>query len=215
MLGTKGETKVMRHFIVSVVVALTFAFSASTASAYSTTMTYAGADTLAIDDTITVTVDFDSEGAASISLLSVSVLFDSSLVVYLPDASTSPSYALYVSGGKGNQYLVPATTNLTLRTGTNDQILLDWQNTALPGGNRDPGTFQMAQLVFLAIGNGLADFVISNSSPGNVLQLADGSNPPNNISGDFDVQIPEPTAASLSIFALLSLAGLKLRTRRQ
>ena len=119
------------------------------------------------------------------------------------------------SGGKGNVYLVPAGTNLTLRAGQSDQLLLDWLSNALPGGNRDPGAFQMAEITFEAIGNGLAVFELSNNSPGNVLQLADGSNPENLLSGDFEVQIPEPTAASLSIFALLSLAGLKLRARRQ
>ena len=213
MLGTKGETKVMRHFIVSVVVALTFAFSASTASAFATTMTYEGPANIDIGDTVTFTVDFDTEGAADITLLSVSVLFDDQLVAF--DGGTSPSYGLYVSGGKGNVYLVPAETNLTLRAGQSDQLLLDWLSNALPGGNRDPGAFQMAEITFEAIGNGLAVFELSNNSPGNVLQLADGSNPENLLSGDFEVQIPEPTAASLSIFALLSLAGLKLRARRQ
>jgi hypothetical protein len=119
-----------------------------------------------------------------------------------------------VSGGKANQYLVPATTNLTLRTGTADQILLDWQNTALPGGNRDPGSFDMAVLSFTVqdLGAGVAAFTLSNSSPGNVLQLKDGSNPVNAVSGNFDVVTPEPTTALL---VGLGLAGLGVAGRRR
>ena len=189
---------------------------AASASAFATTMTsnYSNGTVLTTGDTVSVTVNFDSEGVAGISLLSVSVLFNDTIMSWDQGASSSPSYALYVSGGKGNQYLVPATTNLTLRTGTSDQILLDWQNTALPGGNRDPGSFDMATLVFSVTdtGSGLAAFTLSNSSPGNILQLSDGSNPVNAVSGDFDVVTPEPTTALL---VGLGLAGLGVAGRRR
>ena len=189
---------------------------AASASAFATTMTsnYSNGTVLTTGDTVSVTVNFDSEGVAGISLLSVSVLFNDTIMSWDQGASSSPSYALYVSGGKGNQYLVPATTNLTLRTGTSDQILLDWQNTALPGGNRDPGSFDMATLVFSVAdtGSGLAAFTLSNSSPGNILQLSDGSNPVNAVSGDFDVVTPEPTTALL---VGLGLAGLGVAGRRR
>ena len=189
---------------------------AASASAFATTMTsnYSNGTVLTTGDTVSVTVNFDSEGAADISLLSVSVLFNDTIMSWDQGASTSPSYALYVSGGKGNQYLVPATTNMTLRTGTSDQILLDWQNTALPGGNRDAGSFDMATLVFSVAdtGDGLAAFTLSNNSPGNILQLADGSNPANALSGDFDVVTPEPTTALL---VGLGLAGLGVAGRRR
>jgi hypothetical protein len=224
----------MRQFVISVVVALTFVFSVSTASAYET---FIGAvdgqpATVEVNDTIDIYVDFSTEGEdpwIGISLLSVSVLFDNSLVVYNKDDSLTPSYALYVSGGKANQYLIPATTNLTLRAGNADQILLDWQNTALPGGNRDqcgnygPNPtggdvcgYRMAVLNFTASSNGLALFDLCNDCPGNVLQLSDGSNPENVLAGtgSVSIQIPEPTAASLSIFALLSMAGLRMRANR-
>ena len=202
----------MRHFLVAVVVALTFAFSASMASAFTTNMFYDGPDTIEVGDTVTILVNFDTEGAADISLLSVSVLFNSSMVSYDEGASSSPSYALYTPGGKANQYLIPASTNMTLRTGTSDQILLDWQNTALPGGNRDPGSFHMATLVFRVsdIGDGVAAFTLSNSSPGNILQLSDGSNPTNHVSGHFT--IPEPSTALL---VGLGLAGLGVAGRRR
>ena len=82
--------------------------------------------------------------------------------------------------------MVELSTNMSLRTGTSDQILLDWSSNALPSGTRDqcgdygtypavPGTpsgngcgFQMASLRFNVIntGGGEAAFTLSNSSPG-------------------------------------------------
>ncbi len=207
----------MKHgnlLIGTLLAALFVCLGATSASAYATTMTsnFSGGD-IAFGDTVTVTVSFDSEGEADISLLSVSVLFSDDQFSWDEGASSSPSYALYVSGGKGNQYLVPATTNMTLRTGTSNQILLDWQNTALPGGNRDPGSFDMATLVFSVsdVGGGIAAFTLSNSSPGNILQLSDGSNPTNHVSGDFNLS-PEPSTALL---VGLGLAGLGVAGRRR
>ena len=209
----------MRTFVRSTTLSLFLSLGllvlgAASASAYATTMTsnYSNGAVLGVGDTVEVTVNFDTEGAADIALLSVSVLFNDTIFSY--DGGTSPSYALYVSGGKANQYLVPATTNLTLRTGTADQILLDWQNTALPGGNRDPGSFDMAVLNFTVqdLGAGVAAFTLSNSSPGNILQLKDGSNPANAVSGNFDVVTPEPTTALL---VGLGLAGLGIAGRRR
>ena len=185
-------------------------FVAAIAHSYATTMSsnYEEGTLLETGDTVTVDVYFDTEGQADISLLSVSVLFDEDLFSWDQGASSSPGYALYVSGGKGNQYLVPASTNLTIRTGTSNQILLDWQNTALPGGNRDgcglyiyyppweeyfACGFQMASLVFTVQQSafGDAEFALSNNSLGNVLQLADGSQPENAVSGDFLVKLDD------------------------
>ena len=211
----------MRTFVRSTTLSLFLSLGllvlgAASASAFATTMSsnYSNGTILTTGDTVTVTVNFDSEGAADISLLSVSVLFNDTIMSWDQGASSSPSYALYVAGGKANQYLIPASTNLTLRTGTSDQILLDWQNTALPGGNRDAGSFDMATLVFNVanVGAGLAAFTLSNSSPGNVLQLQDGSTPVNAVSGDFDVVTPEPTTALL---VGLGLAGLGVAGRRR
>ena len=206
----------MRLLITNLLASALLIFGAASAHAFATTMTsnYSNGTVLTTGDTVSVTVNFDSEGVAGISLLSVSVLFNDAIMSWDQGSSSSPSYALYVSGGKGNQYLVPATTNLTLRTGTSNQILLDFQNTALPGGNRDPGSFDMATLVFSVAdtGSGLAAFTLSNSSPGNILQLSDGSNPVNAVSGDFDVVTPEPTTALL---VGLGLAGLGVAGRRR
>jgi hypothetical protein len=206
----------MRLLITNLLASALLIFGAASAHAFATTMTsnYSNGTVLSTGDTVSITVNFDTEGAADIALLSMSVLFNDAIMSWDQGASSSPAYALYVSGGKGNQYLVPATTNLTLRTGTSNQILLDWQNTALPGGNRDAGSFDMATLVFSVAdtGDGTAAFTLSNSSPGNILQLQDGSNPANAMSGDFDVVTPEPTTALL---VGLGLAGLGIAGRRR
>ena len=217
----------MRHFLIFATVALSFLMWTSMASAFSTNMERVdGVESIDIGDTVMVEVFFDTEEQNDIALLSVSVLFDPNLIAYVPGASFGPTYALYVSGGKNNQYLVGASTNLTIRAGTLNQVLLDWQNTVITEGNRDacgatdldPTVtcgFMMASLVFEALAEGEALFELSNTSPGNIIQLIDGTNPPNPVTGDFAVQIPEPTSASLSIFALLSLAGLRLRAARR
>jgi len=211
------------------------------ASAFNTNMSRIdqNGETIALGDTVELQVEFfDNDEEALITILSVSVLFDKEKVTYIPGASVTPTYALYNAGGRANVSLAELSTNMTIRAGENDdQILLDWSSNALPNGTRDacgnygvyPADpeipsgnscgFVMAQLVFEAIGEGDADFILSNNSPGNISQRLDGPDGPlidfpNPVSGDFTVTIPEPTSASLSIFALLSLAGLRLRARR-
>ena len=214
----------MRLLITNVLAMALLIFGAASASAFATSMAsnYVGGTILETGDTVEVIVVFDTEGANDISLLSASVLFNEAVMTW--DSSAGPTYALYVSGGKNNQYLVEATTNLTLRAGTSNQILLDWQNTALPGGNRDacgitdldPVSacgFTMAVLTFSVANAGDdAAFTLSNSSPGNILQLQNGSNPTNTVSGDFVVTTPEPTTA---VLVGLGLLGLGVAGRRR
>ena len=103
--------------------------------------------------------------------------------------------------------MVPATTNGQLRVGTNDQVNSDWISSGLPDGNRDAGSFTMVELTFhvQALGDGVGEFVLSNSSAGNILQLGDGSQANNAVSGDFVVYTPEPTTALLVGLGLLGL----------
>ena len=213
----------MRLLITNVLAMALLIFGAASASAFATTMssTYTGT-VLETGDQVEIIVVFNTEGANDIALLSTSVLFNDAVMTW--DSSAGPTYALYVSGGKNNQYLVEASTNLSLRAGTSNQILLDWQNTALPGGNRDacgitdldPVSacgFTMAVLIFSVANAGDdAAFTLSNSSPGNILQLQNGSNPTNTVSGDFVVTTPEPTTA---VLVGLGLLGLGVAGRRR
>ena len=216
----------MRTRIQSTAISILLVFScvligASTSKAFTTYMIVDAMPYSLIHtgDTLEVEVYFDTQGEADIALLSISVLFDDTVLQWDPSASTTPTYALYNSAAKLNQYLVPAATNLTLRSGTSNQILLDWRNNILPGGNRDACGlssfdpvvtcgFHMAVLKFNVIGyGGSVLYSLSNSSAGNIFQLSDGSNPENRLR-----TVPQPTTAWL---LGLGLIGLSLSGRRQ
>jgi hypothetical protein len=222
----------MRLLITNVLAMALLLFGVASANAFSTSMSsnYGGSD-LGNGDTVTVTVDFDSGGVADIQVLSVSVLFNDAVVTYDAGASQSPTYALYNAGGRGNVSLANLSTNMSIRAGTSNQILLDWSSTSVPTGTRDgcgdfgtypasggpSGTgacgFTMATLVFNVSNAGDdADFTLSSNSPGNVLSMGDGSTPANPTSGDFVVTTPEPTTALL---VGLGLAGLGVAGRRR
>ena len=233
----------MRHFLILAAVALSFLMSTSMASAFSSSMVRidGGADTIVAGDTVTMEVSFDTldeEGVDQndIGVLSVSVLFDPTMFDYEPMLSLTPSYALYNAGGRSNVFLVPLSTNLSIRGGTDHQVLLDWNsNTSGVTGTRDgcgnygsyplpPGGlsgngcgFVFTHLVFQAIAQGgPAEFVLTSTALGNTLYLsATQQYVDNPTSGNFFVTVPEPASASLSIFALLSLAGLRLRAARR
>lgn len=202
----------MRLLITNVLAAALLLFGAAGANAYSTSMTSNwGGGVASVGDTLSVTVNFNTDGGTDVSLLSVSVLFDDAIMSF--DGGTSATYALY-TGGKGASYLKPATTNNGLRVGTSNQILLDWQNNILPGGAAASGNFQMSVLNFTvtALGDGQADFTLSSTSPGNTLFLGDETYPTNNLSGSFAVITPEPTTALL---VGLGLMGLGVAGRRK
>ena len=224
----------MRHFLILATVALSFLMSTSMASAFSTSMSRIdGGGDLNIGDTVEAEVSFhNQEEINDIKVIGVSVLFDSALFTYQPAVSLTPSYALYNGpAARGNVWLSALSTNMTIRAGTDYQILLDWSSTTTGvTGTRDacgnygsypagPITgsacgFVMARLVFQAIAEGTAEFVLTSAADGNTLFVGDDIFTPNPTSGNFSVQVPEPAAASLSIFALLSLAGLRLRATR-
>jgi hypothetical protein len=202
----------MRLLITNVLAAALLLFGAAGANAYSTSMTNNwGGGVASVGDTLSVTVNFNTDGGTDVSLLSVSVLFDDAIMSF--DGGTSATYALY-TGGKGASYLKPATTNNGLRVGTSNQILLDWQNNILPGGAAASGNFQMSVLNFTvtALGDGQADFTLSSTSPGNTLFLGDETFPTNNVSGSFAVITPEPTTA---ILVGMGLVGLGVAGRRR
>jgi len=215
----------MRTFVRSTVLSLLLTagflvFGAASASAYLITMTndYNGLQP-EIGDVITTTLTFDTEGAADVQLLSVSVIFDDTQFSYnLPGVggAQNPSYMLYTSVGRGFNMLLESAQNGALRVGTSNQLLFDFTNSApLPSGNVLAGSALMATIEFTVTAfTGPALFDVTSEAPGNVLQLG----PANGNAvislptvGDF-ATVPEPTTALL---IGLGLTGLALSGRRK
>ena len=223
----------VKQKILSVLLASGFLlFSATSASAFAlglSTTANAGWESQwpKFGDTISVTAYFDTEGEADIQILSASLLFDPNVFELDLAASASPSYALYAAG-RGNRWLQPPSTNMTCRVVTSGQFLLDWSSSYLPDGTTSgcgqfgiypavPGTpagfdcgFIMARLEFKIVGPLYGAFItLTDDSPGNILQLGDGSNP--NLDNASLAWIPEPTTAWL---LGMGLAGLAMKRRR-
>jgi hypothetical protein len=204
----------MRLLITTILSSAVLFFSAVSASAFATTInsTSAGGN-VDIGDIIEVTMTFDTEGEIDVTLISVGLLFDDAVWTYRDDLFFAATYALY--GAAKSNYFVPASTNGELRVGVDFQANGDWLSSGIPDGTDTAGSFDMGAFYFEAVAEDETLFEICGDCPGNVLQLGDGSTPPNNISGDFIVTVPEASAVGLSAAALLTLAMIRTRSRHQ
>ena len=205
----------MRLMIINMLAAVLVLFGAASASGYTVTMTndYNGQQPV-VGDVITTTLTFDTEGAADVQLLSVSVIFDDNQFSYnLPGigGAQNPTYMLYTSVGRGFNMLLQSAQNGALRVGTTNQLLFDFTNSApLPSGNVLAGSALMATIEFTVTAfTGAALFDVTSTAPGNVLQLGPANS--NAVvalptSGDFST-VPEPTTAILVGLGLLGLGA--------
>jgi hypothetical protein len=216
----------MRFLKLNVLVAALMLFTAAGASAWQVRDVSSEYGTsINVGDTVTVTIDLNTDGGTDLLALGVGFLFDTAVFSYDQAASSSNTYLLY-SNAK-NAYLVPASTcggtsgdgcNLYLTNPA--QVQLDFLSTKVAQGpaggipNASVGFENLATLVFTAIAPGNAGFLFSfDPATGGALGLADSTEPPLTLGagGNVTVLVPEPTTALL--FGL-GLIGLGVAGRR-
>ncbi len=168
-----------------------------------------------------IEVTLDTESDTGITLLSVGVLFDESVLSYNKAASTTTSYILY--GGKGGGGYMSASSTCgggfgsptagqgcSIRVGTTNQVNVDFVSVDLLNGTQNTGTVLRATLVFDVsepgwIGMGQSVAALSLTSPGNVIGMPGGETGTASLYGSVYYGIPEPSTALL---VGLGLAGL-------
>jgi hypothetical protein len=194
---------------------------ASTANAYRVDMSPNTTGPLNVNDTVTVTVTFDSEGQADVALLAIGVLFDNTSFDYVAASSFTPSYLLYVNGK--TPFLQAASTCVPVcklfGLAPFNQVQLDFISSSLPAGVPTPttGPASLGTYVFRVkdTSAGTANFnFIFTIARGGIIQLGDTTNPPLGLGSGFTVTLPEPTSAALSLAALLTVAAVRVRRQR-
>lgn len=220
----------MRLFMINAVATALLLFGASSASAASFTLGGTWQGTTQTSGSVTVPVTFDTGATTGITLMSVAVLFDDTILSYDQGSSSTTSYLLY--GGKGGGgYLKAAVTcggygGATAGDGCQQwigatdpsglaQVNLDFVSVDLTNGTQNTGSgLLIATLVFdiVALGDGSAEIQLGMTSSNVIGQPGGGSTAPSSLGGGGVVLTPEPTTALL---VGLGLAGLGYAGRRR
>ncbi len=219
--------------------------SVSSASAYrlDVTSNYDGVSTLTHSDTVTITLAFDTEGAADVMLLATGVIFDTGVLAYDRAASSTNPFLLHSTarsaylvavGQCGNGVDATPGQGCALNGLHSDQVQVDFLSSGLLDGSGVPtaGADWLVHLVFhvIAPGDGFGDISITmDEIRSSIFMLGDLTKPPLAINQAPNARgvitnpeptavIPEPTAALLLGTGLLALwrdVGRRERTRRR
>ncbi len=217
--------------LASLAVLLAAILCSTSASAASFTLGETWQGTTQTSGSVTVPVTFDTGATTGITLMSVAVLFDDTILSYDQGSSSTTSYLLY--GGKGGGgYLNAAGTcgggygGATAGDGCQQwigatdpsglaQVNLDFVSADLANGTQNTGNgILIATLVFdiVALGDGSAEIQLGMTSSNVIGQPGGGSTLPSSLGGGGVVFTPEPTTALL---VGLGLAGLGYAGRKQ
>jgi len=162
-----------------------------------------------VGDQIAVTVTLDTEATIGITLLSVGVLFDDTILSYNQAASSATSYILYNgSNPKANNYLKASSScggfpspggfysnsgACSLRVNTTNQVNVEFVSTNLFDGtlSGNTGVALLSTLIFdvVAPGDGLAEIDLSITSTGNIIGVAGGGTTTATLSGGGAVEL--------------------------
>ena len=160
-----------------------------------------------VGDTLTVSIDLNTNGGTDLFALGVGFLFDTAVFSYDQDASSTNTYLLYTTAK--NPYLAPASTcggfsgsGCSTYLTNPSQVQLNFLSSKVGQGlpaagipTASDGFENLATLVFTYIAPGNAGFLlIFDPAQGGVLGLADGTS----IVPEFEYAVvPEPQTALL------------------
>jgi hypothetical protein len=212
----------MRLFITNLLATALVLFGASVASASTLTMqtSYAG-ETLGVGDTVTVELIFDAT-ETGIQLFGSNVLFDPTVLAYVPTEQTSlgvPTYILYGMSGMAGSSLYAQQNPWVLWPGLNqpgfNQVNVNWADPSFNGTFVTGSNLFIASLTFQVIdaGDGIGEIVLTIDAEGGIFQVSGDPNSPLTIAnGNVNVITPEPTTA---VLVGLGLLGLGVAGRRR
>ena len=214
----------MRFLKLNILVAALVLFTAAGASAWQVRDTSAQYGTsINIGDSVTVTIDLNTDGGTDLFALGVGFLFEGTGFTYDQGSSATNTYLLYTTAK--NPYLIPASTcggvsgsgcdtYLTVA----NQVQLDFVSSAVGTAQGVPaasvGYENLVTLVFQAAQDGTGVFQFSfEKVTGGVLGLADGTQPNLKLGENITVTVPEPALALMSMAALGTVVLIR-RNRR-
>ncbi len=227
----------MRLLTVNLLAIALLVVGATSASAYRLDISsnYDGVSVKSASDTVTISIAFDTEGAADVALLGIGVIYDTGILAYNRGASSSDNYLLYTTSRNaylraanscGGGYGAPnAGMGCSPHPTLADQVQVDFFSSKVGSNEGVPtattGAEWLVSLVFhvTGVGDGFGDITITlNPVRSGILQLGSasgGAQPPlavNVLTGASGVITPEPTTALL---LSLGLIGLGVAGRRR